>query len=65
MAKEPKLFSKEDKYAVGLSVGTGVITFLVYLCGKFQGRVEAYGHCGEMLRETAEEASKNLDRVNN
>jgi hypothetical protein len=65
MAKEPKLFSKDDKFAVGVSVGVGVITFLGYLCGKFQGRGEAYTHCSELLTEAAKEVSENLDQVNN
>lgn len=64
MAKMPKLFSKEDKFAAGMSLAVGGITFLVYLCGKLQGRGEAYTHCSDMLQEAAEEARQNLEQVN-
>lgn len=65
MVKMPKLISKEDRFGVGMSMAIGGLTFLLYLCGKLQGRGEAYKHSGEMLLDAVDEVNKNLEQVKN
>ena len=49
-----KDFFKKNIWGMAMSAAVGGVTFLLYLVGKAEGQVEAYGEVAGMLQETLE-----------
>lgn len=56
--KEDFIMSKNDAFALAMSVALGGLSFMVYYIGKFGGRSEAYTDCLSMVNDAIVEASK-------
>jgi hypothetical protein len=53
-----KNFFKKNGWGLCMSAAMGGLTFLLYLVGKAEGQVEAYGEVGNALQEALETVSK-------
>lgn len=49
---------KVDKFGVGMAFAFGGLSWLLYLCGKGTGRVEAYTNVANIMEDALKEAAK-------
>lgn len=52
------MFKKIDIAGLAMAAGVGIVTGMIYFCGKLSGKGEAYGDIVKMLESGIKEAEK-------